>query len=151
MRSSLEYNVPKSNTKGWDLLEHYRAGSGDLDLANDLDGYAGMYAPPYLALISGDRTNYRGGDRTLAKKLAARMRAGLSAARTSEVTTWTTAQQRALTLCKARYDEASRVGRFIDRDEEGASYPSLFGAVRAAPTRKPAAGDGAPDAGGKPG
>lgn len=150
MRSSLEYNVPESNTKGWELLHHYRAGRGDLDLANDLDGYAGMYAPPYLALIMQDRTNYRAGDRTLAKKLAARMRSTLSAAGTSEVTTWAESQQRALTLCKARYDEAARVGRFIDRDDAGASYPKLLGAGRSAPTRKPAGGDGKP-AGGAPG
>jgi hypothetical protein len=149
MRSSLEYNVPKKQTKAWELLDHYRAGSGDMDLANDLDGYAGMYTAPCLQYIVGDRTNYRAGDRALAKKLAAKVRGRLSSADPSEVRTWSDAQQRALTLCKARYDEAARVGRFIDRDDAGEYYPNLVSAVRAAPTRKPN-GAPKPPAGGAP-
>jgi hypothetical protein len=130
MRATLEYNV--QDTESVRVLKALRAGRGDLDLAKDLVAYADLLVKNQ-ALVAHDKTNYRPGDPAAAKELAGEIGKALTGVDATEVETWTEAQQRAYTLLSRRYDEGSRVGRFLDHDAEGRFYPSLVTASRAAP------------------
>ncbi|HVY47616.1 MAG TPA: hypothetical protein VHB21_17120 [Minicystis sp.] len=133
MRDACEYNLRDEATKA--QLRHLRAGRGDLDLAADLVGYAKLYAARRVELAH-DKVNYRANDEALAKRLAQEIAKKLASSETPEVKQWAAAQAGAFTLLLEHYAEAARLGRFVDRDEAGEHYPSLFSASRAAPARK---------------
>jgi hypothetical protein len=111
-----------------ELLRQFRSGAGDLALANDLLAYAKLYADRRADLArAGD---FLVGDETLARRLAIEVR---RQARSSERTdTWTALRPGAIALVLEHYEEAARVGRFLDRDDACAMYPTLV----AAPLRR---------------
>ncbi|HEY4117884.1 MAG TPA: hypothetical protein VGM56_08515, partial [Byssovorax sp.] len=113
MRSALEYNV--RDPQSLEVMKFLRAGRGDLDLANDLVGYAKLYRERRVDL-ERDKVNYRANDEALAKRLAGEMGKKLGVAETTAAKQWSRAQSGAFTLLVAAYAEASRVGRFVDRD-----------------------------------
>lgn len=121
------------------LLTSIRAGSGHMDLANDLIALADMYAT-HAQAISGDTKSYRSGDRTLARKLADGILSTLGGPATPEAQRWRNYQARAFTLLEKHHQEAIRVGRFLLWYEGGEDlFPTLFSAVRARPAKRPSA------------
>lgn len=137
------------------MLTAIRAGTGHMDLANDLVALADMYAEHEPA-ISSDRKNYRRTDLTLARKLADAILSSLGGPATPESQRWRNYQARAFTLLEEHHEETIRVGRFLRWYEGGEELlPTLFSAVRTRPARKraPEEGAGEPAAGGeeKPG
>lgn len=138
MRKTLEYQLD-DDASVQPLLAQLRLGAGHLDLANDLLGYADMYGQ-FTALLLRDGKNYRPTDEAEARKLSGEITRALGVGTTPEQTAWRTSQARAFFLLRKHYEEAVRLGRFLYHYEDGESlFPSLFAAVRAAPTReKPA-------------
>jgi hypothetical protein len=136
------------------LLAGIRAGSGHIDLANDLIALADMYED-HEDEISGDKKGYRALDASNARNLADTIIATLGGSTTPETQQWRQYQARAFTLLEKNHEEAMRVGRFLFWYEYGEElFPTLFSAVRSRPARR--AGEGgepaAPEApGGKPG
>ena len=94
------------------LLTSIRAGSGHMDLANDLIALADMYTT-HEQTISGDTKSYRSGDRTLARKLADGNIFTLGGPATPEAQRWRNYQARAFTLLEKHHQETIRVGRFL--------------------------------------
>ena len=111
-----------------DLLRQFRSGAGDLALANDLLAYAKLYGDRRADLARA--SDFHLGDETLARRLAIEVR---RQARSSERTdTWTALRPGAIALVLEHYEEAARAGRFLDRDDACAMYPTLV----AAPLRR---------------
>lgn len=122
-------------------IEAIRAGSGYLDLANDLVALAEFYEVPEVqALISRDPVCYQAGDPQLARGLAQTLFRGIGLTGESEVARLTDLAQRAWTLLSQYYDALSAAGRLVFRKGEDVevTYPSLVSAVRA-PAAKTAA------------
>lgn len=146
MLKTLDYNLD-DDAEAVLRLNAIRLGSGHLDLANDLLAVADFYRER-KDTIESDRKNYRKTDEADARRLADKILRLLGAVTTPEQTQWKTTQARAFTLLLSHHEEARRVGRFLSSADDGeAMFPSLFTAVRAAPTaraEKPAAEPTAP-------
>lgn len=115
-----------------------RAGSGYLDLANDLLSVADFYEVPDVnAIVSIDPVYYRADDPALARQLAQQLFCGLGLAAEGEAARWTDMAQRAWTLMSQNYETLRAAGRLVFRNDEDVddSYPSLIAAVRAPATR----------------
>ncbi|TKD02245.1 hypothetical protein [Polyangium fumosum] len=132
MLKTLEYNLD-DDASAMGRLTAIRAGSGHIDLGNDLLGAADLYRE-YEATLAQDKKNYRPSDEAEARKLSARILTLLGAVTTPEQTLWKGHQARAFTLLLTHYEEARRVGRFLFHYADGERlFPSLFSKVRSAP------------------
>jgi len=135
MRKSLEYNL-EGHVKASTLLTQLRIGTGHLDLANDLLGYADMYVEHDEA-IELDPKNYRATDEPLARRLSDEITTALGVTATPEQTTWKNLQARAFVLLKKHYEESVRLGQFLYYYENPDElFPSMFTASRAAPSSR---------------
>lgn len=115
-----------------------RAGSGYLDLANDLLSLAECYETPDIkSVVSQDPMHYRNTDPATARQLAQQLFHCLGLTSEGEATRWTDLAQRAWTLLLQNYEALQAAGQLVFRNAENVevSYPSLVTAVRAAPTR----------------
>jgi hypothetical protein len=142
MLKVLEYHLD-ADPQAQSLLAGIRAGSGHVDLANDLIALADMYED-FETVIKNDKKSYRSSDTTNARKIADAVIATLGGATTPETAQWRNYQARVFTLLDKHHQEAIRVGRFLFWYEDGEElFPSMFSAVRSRPSRKEA--DGADD------
>jgi hypothetical protein len=133
MLKTIEYHL-EDDPEAMAQITHIRAGSGHIDLANDLSELASMYKQ-YRELIKHDKKNYRETDEADARGLSEQILRLLGAVTTPEQATWKGYQARAAKLLFESHDEAIRVGRFLFfYDAPEGRFPSLFTAVRAAPT-----------------
>ncbi|WP_437714609.1 hypothetical protein WMF45_50360 [Sorangium sp. So ce448] len=133
MLKTLEYHLD-GDAEAVAQLAHLRAGSGHLDLANDLSGAAEMYRK-HREAIQDDKRNFRDEDEQDAATLAAQILRLLGATTTPEQTLWKGYQARAAKLLFRHYDEAVRVGRFLFYyDDPEGRFPNLYTATRATPT-----------------
>jgi hypothetical protein len=115
-----------------------RAGTGYLDLANDLLAVADLYQLQDVnVIVSLDPMHYRADDPTHARALAQEIFLALGLTPEGEASLWTDLAQRAWTLLSQNYDSLSAAGRLVFRNEEDVdeSYPSLVAAVRTPATR----------------
>ena len=115
-----------------------RAGTGYLDLANDLISLAELYEVPEVKdLISRDPMYYRTDDPQHARDLAQQLFSSLGLASEGEVAHWTDLAQRAWTMLSHNYEALRAAGRLVFRNQEDVdtTYPSLVAAVRAPATR----------------
>jgi hypothetical protein len=111
-------------------LERLSPGTGYVDLAGDLDGYADLYAP-YPDEVRLDGVNYRDGDAAQGRKLAKQLLDALSAGLSDEARRWLDLTARAWTLLAGAYAEVSAAGWFLFRDDDAAGkFPSLYAAGR---------------------
>lgn len=132
MLKTLDYHL-EGDAEAVTRLNAIRAGSGHLDLANDLLAVADLYRER-RADIEHDSKNYRKTDEAEARRLADKILRLLGAVTTAEQTLWKGHQARAFTLLLTHYEEARRAGRFLFYYEEGERlFPSLFSAARTAP------------------
>ncbi|MGK3998005.1 hypothetical protein [Sorangium sp. So ce1024] len=146
MLKTLEYHL-EGDAEATAQLAHLRAGSGHLDLANDLSAAAEMYRK-HREAIKDDKRNFRGDDEKEASALAEQILRLLGATTTPEQTLWKGYQARAAKLLFRHYDEAVRVGRFLFYyDNPEGRFPNLYTATRSAPTSpRPDKGETKPDA-----
>ncbi|HEU4404149.1 MAG TPA: hypothetical protein VFS43_02475 [Polyangiaceae bacterium] len=143
MQYVLAYHVGDDPTLGA-RLKYIREGSGHQDLANDLEMLADLYRRDDVrALLEHDKKRYRPDDAEQAKRLAGRIFTGFGVGQEGEVERWTGLLQRAVTLLLRFYDEHRVAGQFSFRRSEdvAVTYPSLFAAVRNAPSRRAPAGE----------
>ncbi|HTN88027.1 MAG TPA: hypothetical protein VL242_30310 [Sorangium sp.] len=146
MLKTLEYHLD-GDAEATAQLAHLRAGSGHLDLANDLSAAADMYRK-HREAIKDDKRNFRGEDEKEASALAEQILRLLGATTTPEQTLWKGYQARTAKLLFRHYDEAVRVGRFLFYyDDPEGRFPNLYTATRSAPASpRPDKGDTKPDA-----
>jgi hypothetical protein len=134
MLKTLSYNL-EEDTEAMAAIAKIRAGSGHLDLADDLAACASMYRR-YHAGIRADPKNFRATDVVDAERLSERILRLLGAAPVQEHSVWTRYAARAAKMLFAHYQEAIRVGRFLwHKDDPEGRFPRLHSAVRAAPQR----------------
>ncbi|WP_437599741.1 hypothetical protein [Sorangium sp. So ce590] len=132
MLKTLEYHLD-GDAEATAQLAHLRAGSGHLDLANDLSGAADMYRK-HRDAIKDDKRNFRSEDEQDASALAEQILRLLGATATPEQTLWKGYQARAAKLLFRHYDEAVRVGRFLFYyDDPEGRFPNLYTATRSTP------------------
>jgi hypothetical protein len=115
-----------------------RAGTGYLDLANDLLSLADFYEIAEVkTLVSRDPLHYRADDPTYARQLAQQLFQCLGLTAEGDAARWTDLAQRAWTLLLRHYNALRAAGQLVFRNEEDVevSYPSLIAAVRAPATR----------------
>ena len=115
-----------------------RAGTGYLDLANDLLSVAELYELSEVkAIVAQDPMHYRADDPAHARQLAQELFQSLGLTAEGEAARWTDLAQRAWTLLQQNYGALCAAGQLVFRNEEDvdASYPSLVSAVRAPATR----------------
>jgi hypothetical protein len=133
MLKTLDYNLD-GDAEAMARLDAVRLGSGHIDMANDLLACADFYRER-RSDIEQDQKNYRKGDEGEARQLADKVLRLLGAVTTPEQTLWRSNQARAFTLLLTHYEEARRVGRFLSYYEDADKlFPSLFSAVRSAPS-----------------
>ncbi|HRI68154.1 MAG TPA: hypothetical protein PK156_28185 [Polyangium sp.] len=144
MLKVLDYHLD-ADAQAQSLLAGIRAGSGHLDLANDLIALADMYED-HAPVIRNDKKGYRAPDMANARQTADSIIATLGGATTPETQQWRNYQARAFTLLEKHHDEAIRVGRFVFWYEGGEElFPTMFSAVRSRPAKKdPEGTHGAP-------
>ncbi|WP_438016239.1 hypothetical protein WMF18_36155 [Sorangium sp. So ce315] len=139
------------------VLRRLSAGTGYLDRAYDLLGYADIYQAKQ-DVVSTDPVHYRATDLTDARRLASQMLAVLGAALSPKAREAYDLLQRAWTLAKPLYVEVQELGlRFLRYDpQRDARFPSLYVVGRTGQGRKktkkeaaaPAGGDTTSSAGG---
>lgn len=115
-----------------------RAGTGYLDLANDLISVAELYEVPEVnAIVSRDPMHYRADDPQHARDLAQQLFRSLGLLSEGEAASWTDLAQRAWTMLSQNYNSLRAAGQLVFRNEEDVdvTYPSLVAAVRAPATR----------------
>lgn len=145
MLKVLDYHLD-ADIQAQNLLTGIRAGSGHLDLANDLIALADMYEN-YEDVIQSDKKGYRTADTANARQIADSIIATLGGSSTPETQQWRNYQARAFTLLEKHHEEAIRVGRFLFWYEGGEDlFPTMFSAVRSRPARKDAEGADSPAA-----
>jgi hypothetical protein len=143
MQSVLEYHIgddPRFAAR----LKFLREGSGYQDLANDLQVHAALYENEEVrSIIEHDKTKYRASDADEARRLAGLIFSSLGLGQEGEAERWTGLSQRAVTLLVRDYEEHRVAGQFAFRRSEDvtATYPSLYVAVRNAPSRRAPEGE----------
>jgi hypothetical protein len=114
-------------------LAYIRSGTGYLDLVNDLQSLAAIYAiPEVLETIETDRRHYREADPQDAQSLVSAIMTALGQGGTTSGNGWTTLVQRSWTALSRAYDEVAAAGRFLFRHDEDveATYPNLVTVAR---------------------
>ncbi|XYH96538.1 hypothetical protein ACMHYB_53635 [Sorangium sp. So ce1128] len=139
------------------VLRRLSAGTGYLDRAYDLLGYADIYQAKH-DVVSKDPVHYRATDLADARRIASQILAVLGAALSPKAREAYDLLQRAWTLAKPLYVEVQELGlRFLRYDpQRDARFPSLYVVGRAGQGRKrtkkepaaPAAGGTTPGAAG---
>ncbi|KYF83449.1 hypothetical protein BE11_40425, partial [Sorangium cellulosum] len=134
------------------VLRRLSAGTGYLDRAYDLLGYADIYQAKH-DIVASDPVHYRATDLADARRLASQMLVVLGAALSPKAREAYDLLQRAWTLAKPLYVEVQELGlRFLRYDpQRDARFPSLYVVGRAGQGRKrtkkeqaaPGAGNGA--------
>ncbi|MGK3998605.1 hypothetical protein [Sorangium sp. So ce1024] len=119
------------------VLRRLSAGTGYLDRAYDLLGYADIYQAKQ-DVVSTDPVHYRATDLADARRLASQMLAVLGAALSPKAREAYDLLQRAWTLAKPLYAEVQELGlRFLRYDpQRDARFPSLYVVGRAGQGRK---------------
>ncbi|MBK9260382.1 MAG: hypothetical protein IPM54_11170 [Polyangiaceae bacterium] len=140
MLKVLEYHLD-ADAQAQGLLAGIRAGSGHVDLANDLIALADMYED-HENEIRSDKKNYRVADTANARKLADDIIGTLGGSTTPQTQEWRNYQARVFTLLEKHHEEAIRVGRFLYWYEGGDElFPTMFSAVRSRPAKKEVEGE----------
>jgi hypothetical protein len=127
----LEYNLD-DNPEVMRQITIIRAGSGYLDLANDLTAVADLYTT-HASPLAQDTRRYHVSDVSLARRQASSLLnyvggSNLPAPKGG----WAEMQQRTWTLLLHNYDEVARGGQFLVPGPEGERlFPSLVAATRA--------------------
>jgi hypothetical protein len=125
----IEYNL-EENKGVMRRVTLIRAGSGYLDLANDLTALAELYDQNAEAL-SEDRRRYRKEDATEARRLASSLMTILGKGASAPPGGWAEMQARCWTLLDRTYREVRRGGLFLLPGEEGERlFPPLLAAAR---------------------
>lgn len=124
------------------LVAAIRAGTGYMDLANDLVALARLYKE-YAFLLEHDKKDYQAADQGLAAQAGDQIITLLGGS-APEQRKWADRQARAWTLLNGDYAEIYAAGRYLKRadgDVESA-FPSLVAASRAAASRSTTATNG---------
>jgi hypothetical protein len=131
------------------ILRRLSPGTGFLDRANDLLGYAQIYESK-KAIVSKDPVYYRATDVADAKRLAGQILAALSADMTPAAREWYDVLRRSWTMLRPVYREVQELGlRFLRLDpQRDERFPSLFVMGRSGQGRKKANKGQAPDGAG---
>ncbi|XYI00196.1 hypothetical protein ACMHYB_10785 [Sorangium sp. So ce1128] len=131
------------------VLRRLSAGTGYLDRAYDLLGYADIYQAKH-DVVSTDPVHYRATDLADARRLASQMLAVLGAALSPKAREAYDLLQRAWTLARPLYVEVQELGlRFLRYDpQRDARFPSLYVVGRAGQGRKRTKKEAAAPAGG---
>jgi hypothetical protein len=119
------------------IVTAIRAGTGYLDLANDLVALARLYKK-YLPLLEHDKKDYQAADETLAAQTGDQI-INLLGGSTPEQRKWADLQARAWSRLSADYDEVSAAGRYLKRNDDDleTAFPSLIAASRTAASKAP--------------
>ncbi|MCK6439985.1 MAG: hypothetical protein L6Q71_07265, partial [Planctomycetes bacterium] len=119
------------------MLRQLSPGTGFLDRANDLLGYAQIYELG-KDIVSRDPLYYRATDVADAKRLAGQILAALGAEMTPAAREWTDILRRAWTMLRPVYREVQELGlRFLRLDPRREErFPSLFVMGRSGQGRK---------------
>jgi hypothetical protein len=127
------------------ILRRLSPGTGFLDRANDLLGYAEIYASK-KDIVSKDPVHYRATDVADAKRMAGQILAALGAGMTPAAREWYDVLRRGWTLLRPVYREVQELGlRFLRLDPRREErFPSLFVMGRAGQGRKRTKKDEAP-------
>jgi hypothetical protein len=135
MMRVVDYHLGDHDVAGPIVLA-IRAGTGYLDLANDLVALARLYAD-YRSLLAHDKKDYKAGDEKLAGEIGDKIIALLGGGATAEQKKWADRQARAWTQLNTDYADVFATGRFLKRkdDDIESAFPSLIAASRAAATR----------------
>lgn len=125
----LEYNLDH-DAKVMKQVTILRAGTGYLDLANDLAALSELYRE-HAAALSDDKRRYRAEDGTRASQLASSLLVYVGGAAPTPESGWSDMQARCWTLMSAAYREVCRGGLFLIPGPEGeALFPSIIAATR---------------------
>jgi hypothetical protein len=131
------------------ILRRLSPGTGFLDRANDLLGYAEIYVSRQ-GIVAKDPVYYRASDVADAKRMAGQILAALGAGMTPTAREWYDILRRSWTLLRPVYREVQELGlrllRLDPRREE--RFPSLFVMGRAGQGRKRTKKDDPPSGGG---
>jgi hypothetical protein len=132
MMKTVEYHLQDHEVAG-PLVTAIRAGTGYLDLANDLIALGRLYFT-YKSELEHDKRFYDAGDQKLALSLGEKIIALLGGDSSPAAQTWSDRQSRAWTRLNQDYSEVAAAGRFLKRNDAGAEalFPSLISASRAA-------------------
>jgi hypothetical protein len=125
----IEYNL-EDNEAVMRQVAIIRAGSGYLDLANDLTALAELYEKNATAL-SEDRRHYRKEDASEARRLASLLLTMMGSGASAPPGGWAEMQSRCWTLLDRTYREVRRGGLFLFPNEDGERrFPPLLAATR---------------------
>jgi hypothetical protein len=115
------------------LLDMLRPGVGYSDLANDLLGYASIYADHKTQIASANDPNYVATDLSDAQSLAGQLLACVAASMGPTSKSANEALQQSWTLLRTTYAEVRTVGLMLLRFDPNADarFPSLTSATRA--------------------
>ena len=118
-------------------LAYLRGGTGYVDLAHDLLGYAELYRDN-LALVRTAPIHFRDDDMEQAVKLAHTILALLTVKEPREAAQWVNYQSRAFTLLRNCYDQVRAAGLFLGRDEPAIDkvFPSLYTLAKKSKSKK---------------
>jgi len=134
MMRVVEYHLGDHPVAGA-IVAAIRAGTGYMDLANDLVALARLYKE-YADLLAHDKKDYQAADQGLAAQTGDQIITLLGGS-APEQRKWADRQARAWTLLNGDYAEIYAAGRYLKRadgDVESA-FPSLVAASRAAASR----------------
>jgi hypothetical protein len=122
------------------IVTAIRAGTGYMDLANDLVALARLYRT-HTDLLEHDKKDYQAADQGLAAQTGDQI-LKLLGGNTPDQRTWADRQARAWTLLNTDYAEVCAAGRYLKRGDGDVdlAFPSLITASRAAASKTTTSG-----------
>ena len=137
MMRVVEYHLGDHPVAGA-LVTAIRAGTGYMDLANDLVALARLYRA-HADLLEHDKKDYQSADQGLAAQTGDQI-LKLLGGNTPDQRKWADRQARAWTLLNTDYAEVYAAGRYLKRADGDVetTFPSLVAASRAAASRSTA-------------